>query len=54
MGAVGCPETSGRNYHYTLRNNPESAVLNSHKIFRLGKTDFMTDRFNTDEIKVGV
>ena len=23
MGPVGCPETSGRNYSYLLRNNPE-------------------------------
>jgi len=23
MGPRGCPETSVRNYHYTLRNNPE-------------------------------
>jgi len=23
MGAMGCPETSVRNYHYWLRNNPE-------------------------------
>jgi len=23
MGPISCPETSARNYHYTLRNNPE-------------------------------
>jgi len=23
MGPVCCPETSVRNYHYSLRNNPE-------------------------------
>jgi len=23
MGPVGCPETSVRNYHYSLGNNPE-------------------------------
>jgi len=23
MGPIGCPETSGRYYHYPLRNNPE-------------------------------
>jgi len=23
MGPIGCPETSGINYHYSLRNNPE-------------------------------
>jgi len=23
MGPIGCPETSVRNYHYLLRNNPE-------------------------------
>jgi len=25
MGPIGCPETSVRNYHYSLRNNPEEA-----------------------------
>ena len=23
MGRIGCPETSAKNYHYPLRNNPE-------------------------------
>ena len=23
MGLIGCPETSVKNYHYSLRNNPE-------------------------------
>jgi hypothetical protein len=23
MGRISCPETSVRNYHYSLRNNPE-------------------------------
>jgi len=23
MGPIGCSETSARNYHYLLRNNPE-------------------------------
>ena len=23
MGSIGCPETSVRNYHYSLRNDPE-------------------------------
>jgi hypothetical protein len=23
MGRIGCPEKSVRNYHYSLRNNPE-------------------------------
>jgi len=23
MGPISCPETSGRNYDYTLRNSPE-------------------------------
>jgi hypothetical protein len=25
MGPIGCPETSVRNYHYTLRNNAEQS-----------------------------
>ena len=28
MGPIGCPETSVRNYHYTLRNKP--AERSSH------------------------
>jgi len=23
LGTIGCPETSGRNYHYTLRDIPQ-------------------------------
>jgi len=23
MGLIGCPETSVRNYHYSLRDDPE-------------------------------
>jgi hypothetical protein len=26
MGPMGCPETSVRNYHYSLRNNPEERI----------------------------
>ena len=26
MGPMGCPETSVRNYHYTLRNNLEQRI----------------------------
>ena len=26
MGPVGCPETSVRNYHYSLCNNPEERI----------------------------
>ena len=26
MGLIGCPETSVRNYHYSLRNNPEERI----------------------------
>ena len=30
MGRIGCPETSVRNYHYSLRNNPDKR--GSHKL----------------------
>ena len=33
MGSIGCPETSVRNYHYSLRNNPEKG---SSQILRRG------------------
>ena len=26
VGPIGCPETSVRNYHYTLRNSPEESL----------------------------
>jgi len=29
LGPTGCPETSARNYHYSLHNSPETAVLNT-------------------------
>ena len=32
MGPIGCPETSVRNYHYSLRNNPEEL----HSLRKLG------------------
>jgi len=32
MGPIVCPETSVRNYHYSLRNNPEERVSSSIKI----------------------
>ena len=35
MGAIGCPETSVINYHYTLRNSPEersSYLLNGESL----------------------
>jgi len=28
MGPIGCPEASVRNYHYSLRNNPEARSFN--------------------------
>jgi hypothetical protein len=31
MGPLGCPETSVRNYHYSLRNNPEQR--SSHLLY---------------------
>ena len=36
LGPIGCPETSVRNYHYSLRNNPEehsSHLVELSKIF---------------------
>jgi len=31
MGPIGCPETSVRNYHYSLRNNPEEGNFQLHR-----------------------
>ena len=33
MGAIGCPETSVRNYHYTLRNSPEARSSHTGYMF---------------------
>jgi hypothetical protein len=35
MGPTGCPETSVRNYHYSLRNDQNSAVLKNNIKFRV-------------------
>ena len=38
MGPICCPETSVRNYHYSLRNNKKSAVIkNTKKIYNTPK-----------------
>jgi len=36
MGPIGCPEKSVRNYHYSLRNNPEER--SSHVCMHLAST----------------
>jgi len=33
MGPIGCPETSVRNYHYSLCNNPEERSSHFIKVF---------------------
>ena len=33
MGPIGCPETSVRNYHYSLRNNPEERSSHLLQLF---------------------
>ena len=30
MRTIDCPETSARNYHYSLRNNPEERISQDH------------------------
>jgi hypothetical protein len=37
MRLIGCPETSVRNYHYTLRKNPEERSSN---LRRRGSLEF--------------
>ena len=46
MGTIGCPETSLKNYHYTLRNSPEER---SSYLFRGGslKTGTAVSFYNT-------
>jgi len=33
MGPADCPETSGRNYHYCLRNKPEERISQFYVLF---------------------
>ena len=35
MGPIGCTETSLRNYHYSLRNNPEDCSSHNSIMFRI-------------------
>jgi len=37
MGPIVCPETSVRNYHYLLRNNPEENSSQRGAEFRVSK-----------------
>jgi hypothetical protein len=48
MGPIGCPETSIRNYRYSLRNNPEEPVCHlrrggSLKSLRLSELEFLAE-----------
>ena len=36
-GPIGCPETSVRNYHCWLRNNPEERTSQLHALLHLGQ-----------------
>jgi len=50
MGLIGCPETSVRNYHYSLRNSPEER--SSHvEWFMLSLTRLATFRHITQNWK---
>jgi hypothetical protein len=39
MGRLGCPETSARNYHYTLRNIPGERRFNLYRYGSLKSRD---------------
>jgi hypothetical protein len=47
MGPIGCPETSVRNYYYTLRNRPEER---SSHLFRGGSLKKRMDAFPTSGV----
>jgi hypothetical protein len=57
MGSIGCPETSVRNYHYLLCNDPEEHVshllrdrsLKSHVILNIPQKLVMIRRLEPDE-----
>jgi len=40
-GQVGCPETSVRNYHYSLRNNPEERSSQLYLLFTQPNSVFL-------------
>jgi len=50
MGPIGCPETSVRNYHYLLRNNPEER---SYRISPKLPSD-RTDNFHCMSLRQGI
>jgi len=39
MGPIGCPETLGRNYHYTLPNFPEERISEKYRSSKHGITN---------------
>jgi len=58
IGPIGCPETSVRNYHYSLRNNPEerssqTSVCHSLVALRISSNGLIsfweTDGFYTNQ-----
>ena len=36
MGPIGCPETSVRNYHCSLRNNPQERISHVNRVKKSG------------------
>jgi hypothetical protein len=45
MGPTGCPETSARNYHYSLHNNPEERNSHPHQLVVSVSLLFLYDIF---------
>jgi hypothetical protein len=52
MELIGCPETSARNYHYMLRNNPEEC--SSHLVRGGGQKSQKLHLFPQEQIKLHV
>ena len=62
MGLIGCPETSARNYHYSLRNNSEEhssqllldGSLKSCNWHNFSSSEIQSDSFGTRPKKMRI
>jgi len=45
MVPIGCPETSVRNYHYSLHNSPETTVLNTTPSCKIKEVQISKEKF---------
>jgi hypothetical protein len=52
MGPIGCPETSVRNYRYSLRNNPEERSSNENNSISANQQPSRTHRLTDAKLVI--